>query len=511
MRKLALLLMLTGMCSARAVAQTPFAPADVEVVVVRPSHWAYLGDDDALASPWFEVPDGGVAGAPCASIYCFDGAEIDPASGNAIGASSCIPGASPFTRRLLDIGNDNNRANDCIPAWTQGFQVAQLSENTVAEAAVVLFFWYVGGATCVSDGGTPNDGSDDIVNPSAEPCLIAIRTGEGFGDCTAGATDPAGGQPLHTNIVFRVGNNRDLNGDGDTTDLFDGLNSSVVDCRGRIRIYLAAIDLCGVAHWQMPADGSGHYTIRMLSLDPSDPSGQTFRRPACAQPFVWGPDEPAENRPGAVSNAAWLDLNNNGLLDPPPGDCLNLNYGVCPNPLSAAITFFRRPDADQDGVPDAIDNCPSLANPGQQDRDADGVGDACDGCPDDPEKTAPGLCGCGVTEDVGDDDGDTIINCRDQCPGEDDRIDLNGDDVPDCLQGCLGIVNGDANGDGRVDNFDIDWFVLAIANPEGYVTQYGRRAWVCRNDIDRNGMVNNFDIDAFVQCLIAGHSTGCNP
>jgi hypothetical protein len=35
-------------------------------------------------------------------------------------------------------------------------------------------------------------------------------------------------------------------------------------------------------------------------------------------------------------------------------------------------------DSDDDGVPDVIDNCPELANPGQADGDHDNVGDACD-------------------------------------------------------------------------------------------------------------------------------------
>jgi hypothetical protein len=41
-------------------------------------------------------------------------------------------------------------------------------------------------------------------------------------------------------------------------------------------------------------------------------------------------------------------------------------------------------DEDGDGIPDALDNCPHVANPDQTDRDGDGVGDACDPNPDTP-------------------------------------------------------------------------------------------------------------------------------
>lgn len=36
------------------------------------------------------------------------------------------------------------------------------------------------------------------------------------------------------------------------------------------------------------------------------------------------------------------------------------------------------PDADSDGVPDALDNCINVANGAQSDGDSDGFGDACD-------------------------------------------------------------------------------------------------------------------------------------
>ncbi len=46
------------------------------------------------------------------------------------------------------------------------------------------------------------------------------------------------------------------------------------------------------------------------------------------------------------------------------------------------ICRISAPDGDLDGVPDAIDNCPTVANPAQTDTDHDGIGDACDTCED---------------------------------------------------------------------------------------------------------------------------------
>jgi hypothetical protein len=48
------------------------------------------------------------------------------------------------------------------------------------------------------------------------------------------------------------------------------------------------------------------------------------------------------------------------------------NLAFCPMPA---------PDADADGLEDALDNCPANSNPAQTDVDVDGHGDLCDNCP----------------------------------------------------------------------------------------------------------------------------------
>jgi hypothetical protein len=53
--------------------------------------------------------------------------------------------------------------------------------------------------------------------------------------------------------------------------------------------------------------------------------------------------------------------------------------------------FAFMPDGDGDGVPDGIDNCLGLANPGQENADGDELGDDCDYCPNRPDPT----CRCG--------------------------------------------------------------------------------------------------------------------
>jgi thrombospondin type 3 repeat protein len=82
--------------------------------------------------------------------------------------------------------------------------------------------------------------------------------------------------------------------------------------------------------------------------------------------------------PGIVSNADALYVSVNGQKT-------TYDFELTPPPP---------PDGDNDGVPDATDNCPTTANSDQTDTDGDGQGDACDA----------------------DDDNDGVPDTGDDCP-----------------------------------------------------------------------------------------------
>jgi formylglycine-generating enzyme required for sulfatase activity len=98
-------------------------------------------------------------------------------------------------------------------------------------------------------------------------------------------------------------------------------------------------------------------------------------------------------------------------------------------------------DKDDDAVPDAMDNCPSLANPDQADSDADLAGDACD--PDDDSDLEGDATDCQPL--------DPSINhlAQEVCDGHDDDCDGEVDEQVPCPTGssCTGgacqVVCGD--------------------------------------------------------------------
>jgi CSLREA domain-containing protein len=109
-------------------------------------------------------------------------------------------------------------------------------------------------------------------------------------------------------------------------------------------------------------------------------------------------------------------------------------------------------DGDGDGVPDATDNCPGAANPGQQDADRDGTGDACDTNGDtDAVPDATDNCPGAANPDQADADRDGVGDVCDP--------DVDGDNVLNGVDNCPAASNGgqqDTDRDGPGDACDPD-------------------------------------------------------
>jgi hypothetical protein len=74
----------------------------------------------------------------------------------------------------------------------------------------------------------------------------------------------------------------------------------------------------------------------------------------------------------------------------------NIRFGAtaCNPTQVVAVDGTCKPaeDLDGDGVADATDNCPTVANVSQTDNDGDGIGDACDTCPNGLDSDRDGIC-----------------------------------------------------------------------------------------------------------------------
>lgn len=208
-----------------------------------------------------------------------------------------------------------------------------------------------------------------------------------------------------------------------------------------------------------------------------------------------------------------------------------------------------RPDTDQDGVLDEVDNCVAVANPGQLDTDGDRLGDACDtdddndgfldavdncprimgnalGCPDrDGDGVRDELDNCPAVANLPqldldhdgqgdacdtDDDGDTIADSADNCPllpnagqldldrdglGDPCDVDDDGDTIFDNVDNCPFTPNtlqGDKDGDGLGNECDPDLDGDGFDNPSDACPAQPGPAQGCP-DRDGDGIRDNLD------------------
>jgi hypothetical protein len=107
-------------------------------------------------------------------------------------------------------------------------------------------------------------------------------------------------------------------------------------------------------------------------------------------------------------------------------------------------------------------------------------GDFVDECPEDPGKTEPGICGCGVSDT--DIDGDGIVDCNDLCPSDPDKTQPG-------ICGC-GVPDTDSDNDGIVDCNDN---CPLIANPDQIDADGDGAGDICDNDGDNDGIPDDVD------------------
>ncbi len=135
--------------------------------------------------------------------------------------------------------------------------------------------------------------------------------------------------------------------------------------------------------------------------------------------------------------------------------------------------YVIRPGEPQDRCPDdPAKTAPGVCGCGVPDidTDRDGTYDCNDACPDDPAKTAPGVCGCGAAD--ADSDADGIVDCIDNCPGKAnaDQADCDGDGAGDAcvIEDCPGLPGcGDCNENGVPDACDLGAGVSLDSNGDG--------------------------------------------
>ncbi|MBI4579172.1 MAG: thrombospondin type 3 repeat-containing protein [Planctomycetes bacterium] len=149
-------------------------------------------------------------------------------------------------------------------------------------------------------------------------------------------------------------------------------------------------------------------------------------------------------------DCAVLDSDGNGTIDysdlgvVPGFAACAAGPGILPDAdcQDPAPGYQQPPDGDDDGIPDIVDNCPTVVNADQADADEDSVGDACDNCP------------AVINADQADFDGDTFGDVCDNCPNEyePDQPDTDSDGVGDLCDTCPTVANPD-----QTDS-DGDWW-----------------------------------------------------
>ncbi len=244
------------------------------------------------------------------------------------------------------------------------------------------------GPRVVAIGDFNSDGKQDFATANFNSNTVSIRLGDGAGGFSGSTEVAAGGGAL------AIG---DFNNDGKQDIAAANFNASTVS------IHLG--------------DGAGAFILSTgLGVGPSPLSIATgdFNGDG-KQDFV------TANYYGANVSIR--------LGDGAGGFNTNPDVGVGNNPETVAIGDFNSDGKQDFAAVNFSSNSVSIR-----------LGYLLDNCPNDPNKTEPGICGCGVADTDTDNDG--MADCIDTCPNDPDN-DVDGDGVCGDVDNCPNVANAD--------------------------------------------------------------------
>jgi Thrombospondin type 3 repeat len=297
--------------------------------------------------------DDQAAGTAVTDLYPGSGVHFQclaPDGGGFFQVASCGRTVSGTGRQgsaalQVDAGNvlgvQFDQGQQSIAMWTA--VPAAINDDSFSDAGRVTIQAYSGG---------------DATSPPI--ATVRVDDNNAFGN-PASISAPAGGPSIRFIRVFTgiLGPNGEAFDDGDRMFLDDFAFSPQAQPDTAIVTAPPATTTSGDATFTFVSSEAGSF---ICSLDGADAV-------PCASPYSVG---------GLAVGSHRLDvaaIDGYGRKDNTPA---RATWTVGPASVQAAPVPV---DADGDGVPDTIDNCPGVANPSQADGDHDGVGDACEVTP----------------------------------------------------------------------------------------------------------------------------------
>ncbi|MDP2324415.1 MAG: myxococcus cysteine-rich repeat containing protein [Gammaproteobacteria bacterium] len=256
-----------------------------------------------------------------------------------------------------------------------------------------------------------------------------------------------------------------------------------------------------------------------------NPRGLTFQAAAAAGPGCAETSGAFDMFHVVVDDGTYLILSESANL----GTCYL--YGVeqlggCQVDGSSSYLVFAAPgapDTDSDGNFDGLDNCPSVANPGQKDIDGDAIGDVCDP-DDDGDGVLDGVDNCPVNYNPAqaNSDGDAVGDVCDNCKTFSNT--LSGFVPNTTVPGTVLKYQHDADADGYGNRCDGDVSNTQGSNAQVNTTDYSILRSVinkihsfsnnaAKSDLDASGTVNTTDYSIFRTLInkVPGPSAWCGP